>query len=40
MAKSNRMKKNDYIAELMKLTQSRAEKLTVKQLKQLLAKHA
>ena len=38
MAKSKR--KSDYIEELLQLTQSYADKLTVKQLRQLIAKYA
>ena len=40
MAKSKVMKKSDYIDELIQLTHSYAKKLTVKQLKQLIAKYA
>lgn len=38
MAKSKR--KSDYIDELVQITQLHADKLTVKQLKQLIAKYA
>ena len=39
LAKLNLMKKADYINELIELTRSQAKKLTVKQLRQLLARH-
>jgi hypothetical protein len=38
MAKSKR--KTDYIDELLAFTKSKAEKLTIKQLRTLLARHA
>ena len=38
MAKSK--VKNDYIIELLELTRSKAEKLTIKQLRTLIARHA
>ena len=40
MAKSKRMTKSDYIEQLLLITQTRAEKLTVKQIRTLLAKYA
>ena len=33
------MKKSDYVEELVKLTRTHANKLTVKQLRELIAKH-
>ena len=39
MAKS-KVTKADYIKQLCEITQTKAEKLTVKQLKLLIAKHA
>ena len=36
----SRMKKSDLVNELMLITASHAQKLTVKQLKQLIKKHA
>ena len=38
MAKSKR--KTDYIEELLEITRTRANKLTVKQLRTLIARHA
>jgi hypothetical protein len=38
MAKSK--VKTDYIDELLKITRSKAEKLTIKQLRTLIARHA
>jgi len=36
----SKMKKSDLVNELMLITASRAQKLTVKQLKELIKKHA
>ena len=40
MEKSKAKKKSDYINELVDITRTRAEKLTVKQIRQLIAKYA
>ena len=40
MAKSKPMRKSDYIAELQSIVASYGSRLTVKQLKQLIAKYA
>ena len=40
MAKSKTKRKADYINELVELTQQMAERLTVKQLRVLVARHA
>ena len=40
MAKSKAKKKTDYIDELLLITRTQAEKLTVKELRKLIAKYA
>jgi hypothetical protein len=40
MAKSNRMTKTDYICQLLNIVEARAHKCTVKQIKELIARHA
>ena len=40
MARSKRMTKNDYIKQLLEFVEFKANKLTVKELKSLIAKHA
>ena len=40
MEKSKAKKKSDYIDELVAIARTRAEKLTVKQLREIIARHA
>jgi len=40
MAKSKGMKKTDYISQLLSIVEVRANKCTVKQIKELIARHA
>ena len=40
MEKSKAKKKSDYVTDLLELTRIRAEKLTIKQLRTLIARHA
>ena len=40
MARSKRMTKNDYIKQLLEFVEFKANKLTVKELKSLISKHA
>ena len=39
MEKSNQMKKSDYQAQLLEIVEKYSQKLTVKQLRQLIAKY-